>query len=77
MSGGLISHGMASTNLFRRTASYVDNILKGAKRGNLPVQQPTKFELVINPRRQMVEMERQIWAPIARPNLVFRTTPSG
>jgi putative ABC transport system substrate-binding protein len=48
VSGGLISDGGDSTELFRRAASYVDRILKGANPGDLPVQAPTKFELVIN-----------------------------
>ena len=46
--GGLISYGAATTDLFGRSASYIDSILRGAKPADLPVQQPTKFELVIN-----------------------------
>ena len=46
--GGLLSYGVDQVDIYRRVATYVDRILRGAKPGDLPVQLPTKFEMVLN-----------------------------
>ena len=46
--GGLLSYGVDTVDIYRRAASYVDRILRGAKPAELPVQLPTKFEMVVN-----------------------------
>ena len=64
--GGFMSYAASGTDLFRRSATYVDKILKGAKPADLPVEQPKKFELIIN-----LKAAKQIGLTIP-PNVLVR-----
>ena len=64
--GGLVFYGVSYADLFRRAATYVDKILKGTKPADLPIEQPKKFELIIN-----LKAAKQIDLTIP-PNLLAR-----
>jgi putative tryptophan/tyrosine transport system substrate-binding protein len=74
-----MSYGVDLPDLFRRSATYVDKILKGAKPAELPVEQPTKFELVINlktARESGLTVSRDFFADCRRCDRVTRVAYS-
>jgi putative tryptophan/tyrosine transport system substrate-binding protein len=64
--GGLMTYGVSLTDLFRRSATYVDKILKGAKPADLPVEQPKKFDFIVN-----LKAAKQIGLTVP-PNVLYR-----
>jgi ABC-type uncharacterized transport system substrate-binding protein len=66
--GGLMSYSISFSDQWRRAASYVDKILKGAEPGELPIEQPTKFEFVIN-----LKTTKAIGLPVPTPTLLRAT----
>ena len=63
--GGLFAYGPSYPNLYRRAASYVDRIIKGEQPGDLPIEQPTKFELIVNLSRESNRADNNTNVPVS------------